>query len=72
VKLATVVTLDRLGKGVFRACMGRGFTYVNAQGRWFSPGTSVSSTTKVSRHDIAEILLKAALSTINQMNLKNI
>ena len=45
---------------------------VPAQGRWFSPGTSVSSTTKVSRHDIAEILLKAALSTINQMNLKNI
>jgi hypothetical protein len=24
VKLATVVTLDSLGKGVFRACVGRG------------------------------------------------
>jgi hypothetical protein len=30
-------------------------------GRWFSPGTPASSTTKTSRHDIAEILLKVAL-----------
>ena len=30
-------------------------------GRWFSPGTPGSSTTKTSRHDIAEILLKVAL-----------
>jgi hypothetical protein len=29
-----------------------------AQGRWFSPGTPASSTTKTGRHDIAEILLK--------------
>jgi len=34
-------------------------------GRWFSPGTPTSSTTKTGRHDIAEILLKVALSTIN-------
>jgi hypothetical protein len=32
-----------------------------AHGRWFSPGTSTSSTTKTGRHDIAEILLKEAL-----------
>ena len=32
-----------------------------AHGRWFSPGTPASSTTKTSRHDIAEILLKVAL-----------
>jgi hypothetical protein len=32
-----------------------------AQGRWFSPGTPASSTTKTSRNDIAEILLKVAL-----------
>jgi hypothetical protein len=25
-----------------------------AHGRWFSPGTSASSTTKTGRHDIAE------------------
>jgi hypothetical protein len=34
-----------------------------AHGRWFSPGTPASSTTKTARHDIAEILLKVALST---------
>jgi hypothetical protein len=32
-----------------------------AHGRWFSPGTLASSTTKTGRHDIAEILLKVAL-----------
>ena len=32
-----------------------------AHGRWFSPGTPASSTTKTGRHNIAEILLKAAL-----------
>jgi hypothetical protein len=35
-----------------------------AHGWWFSPGTLASSTTKSDRHDIAEILLKVALSTI--------
>ena len=35
--------------------------------RWFSPGTPASSTTKIGRHDIAEILLKVALDTINQI-----
>ena len=33
------------------------------QGRWFSPGTPDTSTTKTGRHDIAEILLKVALNT---------
>jgi hypothetical protein len=37
-----------------------------AHGRWFSPGTPASSTTKTGRHDIAEILLKVALDTKNQ------
>ena len=32
-----------------------------AHGRWFSPDTSASSTTKTDRHDIAEILLEVAL-----------
>ena len=35
-------------------------------GRWFSPGTPASSTTKTGRHDIAEILLKLALNIKNQ------
>jgi broad specificity polyphosphatase/5'/3'-nucleotidase SurE len=37
-----------------------------AHGRWFSPGTPASSTTKTGRHDLAEILLKLVLSTINK------
>jgi hypothetical protein len=35
-----------------------------AHGQWFSPA---SSTNKTGRHDIAEILLKVALNTINQI-----
>jgi hypothetical protein len=38
-------------------------------GRWFSPGTPASSTTKTGPHDIAEILLNVPLNTkINQSN----
>jgi hypothetical protein len=33
-------------------------------GRWFSLGTTVSSTNKTDHHDITEILLKVALNTI--------
>jgi hypothetical protein len=39
-----------------------------AAGRWFSPGPHVSSVNKTDRHDITEILLKVALSIINQPN----
>ena len=41
-----------------------------AHGRWFSPGTPASSTTKTGRHDIAEILLKVALNTKNKIKSK--
>jgi hypothetical protein len=37
-----------------------------AHGRWFSPA---SSTTNTGRHDIAEILLKVALTQKNQSYL---
>jgi hypothetical protein len=37
-----------------------------AQGRWFSPGTPDSSTTKTDRHDIAEILLKVDENRISR------
>jgi hypothetical protein len=37
-----------------------------AAGRWYSLGTPVSSTNETDRNDIAEILLKVALNTINQ------
>jgi hypothetical protein len=36
-------------------------------GRWVSPGTPASSTTKTGRYDIVEILLKLALNTKNQI-----
>ena len=35
-----------------------------AAGRWFSPGTLVSSTNKTDHYDITEILLKAVLNII--------
>jgi hypothetical protein len=38
----------------------------NPRSVWFSTGTPVYSVTKTGRHDIAEILLKVALNTINQ------
>jgi hypothetical protein len=34
---------------------------LTATGRWFCPGTQVSSTSKTDRHNITEILLKVAL-----------
>jgi hypothetical protein len=40
---------------------------VLAHGRWFSPGTPASYTTKTGRHDIAEILLKVALNIKNKI-----
>jgi hypothetical protein len=40
-----------------------------AHGQWFSPA---SSTTKSGRHDIAEILLKVALNTKNQIKSNQI
>jgi hypothetical protein len=45
------------------------YSQLLAHDRWFSPGTPSSSTTKTGRHDIAKILLKVALSTINQSKI---
>jgi hypothetical protein len=41
-----------------------------ATGRWFSTGTPISSTDKIDRQDITEILLKVALSTIKPNQTK--
>jgi hypothetical protein len=41
-----------------------------AHGKWISPGTLTSSTTKTGRHDIVEILLKVDLNTKNQIKIK--
>jgi hypothetical protein len=41
-------------------------TFGFEHGRWFSPGTTASFTTKTGNHDIAKILVKVALNTKNQ------
>jgi hypothetical protein len=41
-----------------------------AHGQWFSQGTPASYTAKTACRDIAEILLKVALNTINQIKFK--
>ena len=42
-----------------------------AHARWFSPDTPASSTIKTGRHDIAEILLKVALSTHKNQSINH-
>ena len=59
----------KLQKGCTRLAAASDKVYqLFAHGRWFSPGTLASSTTKTGRHDIDEILLKVALNTKNQSN----
>jgi hypothetical protein len=54
--------LCKLQKGCTRLAAGSDKVYqLLTHGRWFSPGTPASPTTKTGRHDIAEILLKVAL-----------
>ena len=37
------------------------------EGKWFSPGTLVSSTNKTDCHDIAELVLEVTLNTCNSI-----
>ncbi len=61
--------LCKLQKGCTRLAVASDKVYqLLAQGRWFSPGTPASSTTKTGRHDIAEILLKVALKHQKSIN----
>ena len=56
--------LCKLQKGCTRLASTSDKVYLLlTQGRWFSPGTPASSTTKTFRQNIAEILLKVALNT---------
>ena len=58
----------KLQKGCTRLAAASDKVYqLLAHGQWFSPGTPASSTTKTGRHDVAEILLKVALNTMNQI-----
>ena len=55
--------LCKLRKGCTRLAAASDKVYqLLANGRWFSPGTPTSPTTKIGRHDIVEILLKEALN----------
>ena len=63
----------KLQKGCTRLAAASDKVYqLLAQGRWFSPGTPASSTTKTGRHDIAEILLKVALNTKIQIQIRSL
>jgi hypothetical protein len=64
--------LCKLQKGCTRLATASDKVYqLLAHGRWFSPGTPASSTTKTGRHDIAEILLKVAINTKYQIKSNN-
>jgi hypothetical protein len=62
-------TLDILVEFLI-GCLQRGLCSISVYctSQWFSPGHPLSSTNKTDRHDITEILLKVALSTIKQTN----
>jgi len=65
------VRLYKLQKGCTRLAAASDKAYqLLVHGRWFSPGTPSSSTTKTGRHNIAEILLKVALKHPKESNLK--
>jgi len=58
--------LCKLQKGCTRLAAASDTVYqLFVHGRWFSPGTTASSTTKTGLHDISEIFLKVALHTKN-------
>ena len=65
--------LCKLQKGCTRLAAASDNVYqLLVHGRWFSPGTLASSTTKTDRHEIAEILLKVALNTKHQIKSNHI
>ena len=61
----TYATSTYHNSGDTTLCEKVGESLATGHRRWFSPGTPVSSTNKRDRY-ITEILLKVALSTINQ------
>jgi hypothetical protein len=62
--ISTIVEIAVMTKCTRLAAASDKVYQLLAHGRWFSPGTPVSSTTKTGSHYIAEILLKVALNTI--------
>jgi hypothetical protein len=54
--LAGSIKVKKLQNGCIQLAAATDKVYqMPAHGRWFSPGTPVSSTTKTGRHDIAEM-----------------
>jgi len=66
-----VVSSNPLRRGVLETTLCDKVCQLLATGWWFSPGIPVSSTNKTDHHDIAQILLKVALSTIKPNQTKN-
>jgi hypothetical protein len=63
--------LDKLQKKCTRLVAASNKVYqLLDRGWWFSAGTPASSTNTTGRHDIAEILMKVALNTINQKQIQ--
>jgi hypothetical protein len=58
---ATRTTTETINKNYILFSASDKVYQLLAHGRWFSPGTPDSSTTKTGSHDIDEILLKVAL-----------
>jgi hypothetical protein len=68
-KFTNTAWVYKLLKGSTRIATASDTVYqLLAHGRWFSPGTPASSNTKTGCHDIAETLLKVALSTKKPQN----
>ena len=60
-----------LQKGCTRLAVASDKVYqLLAHGRWFSPGTPASSTTKTGPHDIADILLNVIFKHQKSINPK--
>jgi hypothetical protein len=64
--------LCKLQKGCTRLAAASDQVYQSLpRGRWLSPGTPASSTTKTVRHDIAEILFKVVLKHQKSNQISN-
>ena len=71
--IKTYILWFYMSKGCTRLAAASDKAYqLFAHGRWFSPSTPASSTTKTGRHDIAEMLLKVALSTKKSIKQSNV
>jgi hypothetical protein len=64
-------TLYNTKKGALAAASDKVYQLL-AQERWFSPGTTASSTTKTGRHDIVEIHCKKMIIVITKTQMRQL